>query len=362
MPRPGSPTDLPPAAGSADALVITQLMPEGAPLVVIASTPLDAQRLQEEAKWFAPQLRVHFLPDWETLPYDAFSPHQDLVSERLATLYAVMRGECDLLVVAAGTALTRLASAQYLAAHTFFLKKGSRLDIEGLRAQLVTAGYEHVTQVVAPGEYSIRGGLVDLYPTGAALPFRIDLFDDEVDSIKNFDADSQRTLFPVSEIRMLPAREFPMDEKGRTTFRRRFRETFEGDPTRTQIYKDISNGTPTAGIEYYLPLFFDETATLFDYLPEGSRVLLHHNVPGALAEFWVDLKSRYSMVGGDRSRPVLPPGDIFLSDEQFFVALQKLPVWRIKAADKQDEVEREIIPPVALAPMSIATDRRAEDP
>ena len=361
-PRPGSPTDLPPAAGSADALVLTQLAKPGEPLVVITSTPLDAQRLQEEARWFAPNLRVHFLPDWETLPYDAFSPHQDLVSERLATLYAVMRSECDLLVVAAGTALTRLAPTQYLAAHTFFLKKGDQLDIEGLRAQLVTAGYEHVTQVIAPGEYSIRGGLVDLYPTGAALPFRIDLFDDEVESIRNFDADSQRTLFPVSEIRMLPAREFPMDEAGRTTFRRRFRETFEGDPTRTQIYKDISNGTPTAGIEYYLPLFFDETATLFDYLPQGARVLLHHNVPGALAEFWVDLKSRHSMVGGDRARPVLPPGDIFLSDEQFFIALQKYPVWRIKPADKQDDVEREIIPPVAFAPMSVATDRRAEDP
>ena len=361
-PRPGSPTDLPPAAGSADALVLTQLIQADAPLLVIASTPLDAQRLQEEARWFAPQLRVHLLPDWETLPYDAFSPHQDLVSERLATLYAVMRGECDLLVVAAGTALTRLAPAQYLAAHTFFLKKGDSLDIEGLRAQLTTAGYEHVTQVVAPGEYSIRGGLVDLYPMGAALPFRIDLFDDEVESIRTFDADSQRTLFPVPEIRMLPAREFPMDEAGRTCFRRRFRETFEGDPTRTTLYKDVSNGTPSAGIEYYLPLFFDETATLFDYLPANTRVLLHHNVPGALAEFWVDLKSRYSMVGGDRSRPVLPPNEIFLNDEQLFVALQKYPVWRIKTAALQDAVEREIIPPVALAPMSIATDRRADDP
>jgi len=145
-----------------------------------------------------------------------------------------------------------------------------------------TAGYAHVTQVVSPGEFSVRGGLVDLFPMGAALPFRIDLFDDEVESIKTFDPDTQRTVFPVPEIRLLPAREFPLDAAGRTHFRSRFREEFEGDPSRVALYKDVSNGIAPAGIEYFLPLFFERTATLFDYLPTDATVVLHHDVPAAI--------------------------------------------------------------------------------
>ena len=172
-------------------------------------------------------------PDWETLPYDHFSPHQDLVSERLATLYRVSRGECDVVVVAATTALYRLAPPSYLAAFTFFLQQGERLDVERLRAQLALAGYAHVTQVVSPGEFSVRGGLIDLFPMGSPLPYRIDLFDDEIESIKTFDVDTQRTLYPVRDVRLLPAREFPLDDAGRTRFRSRFREVFEGDPSKS---------------------------------------------------------------------------------------------------------------------------------
>ena len=300
LPKPGGRLDLPMLAGSADALCIAQmaqagLLPTAAGrlLVVVAASPLDAQRLHEEVQWFAPALRTHLLPDWETLPYDSFSPHQDLISERLATLYAVSQGACDVLLTAATTALTRLAPPSFLAAHTFFLKKGERLELDKLRAQLSLAGYQHVTQVVAPGEFSVRGGLIDLFPMGAVLPFRIDLFDEEVETIRTFDADSQRTLYPVSEIRMLPAREFPIDDApggGRQRFRQRFRETFEGDASRVAIYKDVSNGVAPGGIEYYLPLFFDEneTATLFDYLPPDALLFQHHDVPGAIAEFWND--------------------------------------------------------------------------
>ncbi|MBL8447295.1 MAG: transcription-repair coupling factor, partial [Zoogloeaceae bacterium] len=324
-PKPGQRLDLEGLAGSADALALARLARAGRMLAVITANPLDAQRLQEEITWFAPDLRVHLLPDWETLPYDSFSPHQDLISERLATLYAVGRGETDVLLVPATTALYRMAPAAYLAAYTFFLKQGAKLDVDQLRGQMTTAGYAHVTQVVSPGEYSVRGGLIDLFPMGATLPYRIDLFDDEVESIKTFDPDTQRTVYPVKEIRLLPAREFPIDDKGRTRFRSRFRETFEGDPSRVALYKDVSNGIAPAGIEYYLPLFFDETATLFDYLPKDASVVLHQDVPGTIAEFWRDTKSRHELLAGDRTRPVLPPADLFLDEERFFLAFRERP-------------------------------------
>ncbi len=356
LPKPGQRLDLPALPGSADALALAELAARKlAPmLAVVTASPLEAQRLEEEIRWLAPGLRVHLLPDWETLPYDAFSPHQDLVSERLATLHAVSRGECDVLLTAASTALMRLAPRAYLAGRTFFVKKGDRLNLEGLRAQLTEAGYQHVTQVVAAGEYSVRGGLVDLFPMGTALPFRIELFDEEVETLRTFDVDSQRTLYPVPEIRLLPAREFPMDEAGRNRFRARFRETFEGDASRIALYKDVSNGVPPAGIEYFLPLFFEETATLPDYLPPGSLIAQHGDVPGAIAEFWRDLKGRHKMLGGDRSRPVLPPGDIFLDDEGFFAAARAFPGLRLRAGAGAE---------AAAAPLPpLAVDRKADDP
>jgi len=363
-PKAGQRVSLPDFAGSCDALAISQLSRQADGkrlLAVIAASPLEAQRLAEEVVWFTPALRVHLLPDWETLPYDHFSPHQDLVSERLATLFAVSQGQCDVLICAASTAATRLAPPSFLAAHTFFMKRGDKLDIEKLRAQLTLAGYQHVTQVVAPGEYSVRGGLVDLFPMGTQLPYRIELFDDEIETLRSFDVDSQRTLYPVPEIRLLPAREFPAGEAGRTTFRQRFRDAFEGDASRISLYKDVSNGILPAGIEYYLPLFFEQTATLFDYLPADSDLLLHGDVPAALTEFWSDLKSRYKMLGGDRSRPVLPPQDIFLREEDFFIATHRFAQFVAKVG------ARETATAVSLSPMemalpTVAVDRKADDP
>ncbi len=349
----GERTLLPSYAGSSDALVLAQLANERKGLLaVLTASAGDAQRLLDELPWFAPGLKVRLLPDWETLPYDSFSPHHDLVSERLATLYSVTRGECDVLLVPASTAAYRFAPPAYLAAYTFFLQKGETLDADAFRAQLTLAGYTHVSNVVSPGEYSIRGGLVDLYPMGSALPYRLDLFDDEIESIKTFDVDTQRTLYPVPEIRLLPAREFPLDDKGRTRFRQRFRETFEGDPAKSGIYKDISSGIPSAGIEYWLPLFFDETATLFDYLPQGATLCLHGSVPEALRDFWRDAQSRFEMLSGEKSRPLLPPADLFLNEEAFFTAAK--PYTRLVLAKGSDG------PTAAVPP--VAVDRRADDP
>ena len=352
LPKPGQRFDLPPLTASADALALAQLARPGRLLAVVTAGPLEAQRLAEEIAWFAPALRVQLLPDWETLPYDGFSPHQDLISERLATLYAASRGECELLITAASTAITRLAPPAFLAGHTFFVKKGERLDLAKLRAQLTLAGYQHVTQVVAAGEYSVRGGLIDLFPMGTQLPYRIELFDDEVETIRSFDVDTQRSLYPVPEIRLLPAREFPAGDAGRTTFRQRFREAFEGDASRISLYKDVSNGILPAGIEYYLPLFFEATATLFDYLPESATLLLHGDVPGAIAEFWTDTQGRYRMLGGDRSRPVLPPTELFLRDEEFFVAARALRQLGLRAVGAQGAAT---LPPLAV-------NRKADDP
>lgn len=308
--------------GSADALAIARYHTahrQDVPLLaVMCANAVDAQRLSQELAYFAPDARVRLLPDWETLPYDTFSPHQDLVSERLATLHDLGEGRCDILLVPATTALYRMPPASFMAAYTFSFAQGERLDEAKLKAQLTLAGYEHVSQVVRPGEYCVRGSLIDLFPMGSPLPYRIDLFDDQVDSIRAFDPDTQRSLYPVRDVRLLPGREFPFDEAARTAFRSRWRETFEGDPSRATIYKDIGNGVPSAGIEYYLPLFFDETATLFHYLPQNAHLVFAGDLDASIRRFTADTKQRYAFMSHDRERPILEPQRLFLSDEDFF--------------------------------------------
>ncbi len=309
--------------GSSDALALAQYAARHSPLAIIAANALEAQRLLEEIPFFAPDLRVHLLPDWETLPYDHFSPHQDLISERLATLHHIRSQVCDVIVVPLTTALYPLPPAEYLATFTFFLKRGEKLDVARLREQLAFAGYNHVQQVLTPGEYCVRGGIIDLFAMGSVLPYRIDLFDDEIETIATFDVDTQRTLYPVPEIRLLPAREFPLDEKGQATFRQSFRERFEGDPSRSRIYKDVSKGIAPAGIEYYLPLFFEQTATLFDYLPKHATLCLHHEVEEAITTFARDAASRYNLLRGDPQRPLLEPKELFLDAERFFIRVKE---------------------------------------
>ena len=354
LPKPGARVDLPPLAGSADALALAELAAanQGRTLAVVTASAADAQRLLDEIPWFAPGLRVRLLPDWETLPYDHFSPHQDLVSERLATLWAALQGEVEILLVPASTAVNRLAPPEFMAAYTFAFRKGQKLDADRFRSQVTLAGYAHVTQVVSPGEYSIRGGLIDLFPMGSQLPYRLDLFDDEIESIKTFDVDTQRTVFPVPEVRLLPAREFPMDDRGRTHFRQCFRERFEGDPARSGIYKDISTGIASAGIEYYLPLFFDEMASIFDYLPPDAVFVTHGDAPAAIAAFWNDTRSRHNLLQGDKARPLLAPEELFLTDEAFFTAAK---AYGRLAIPGKNEGAAGILP-------NVAVDRRSDDP
>jgi len=317
-PPSGPPRNQSGLAGAADALYLAELAKQTHPLVVVCASAWDANRLAEELRWFDSELRVCNFPDWETLPYDTFSPHPDLISERLATLYQISRGEFDVAVVAFSTALYRLAPPAFLAAHTFFLKLKDTLDEAAFRAQMTLGGYSHVNQVFAPGEFSIRGGLIDLFPMGSTLPYRIDLFDNEIESLRAFDVDTQRSIYPVGEVRLLPAREFPLDETGITRFRQNFRERFEGDPTKSKLYKDVSNGLAPAGIEYYLPLFFEATATLFDYLPAQTKLVSHGALDPAGQAFWTDAQSRHRLLSGDKDRPLLPPADLFIQTEAFF--------------------------------------------
>jgi transcription-repair coupling factor (superfamily II helicase) len=325
LPAPGQRTSTALLHGSSDAPALAALAARARPLLVLTESAWQAQRLLQEIPFFAPQLRVHMLPDWETLPYDHFSPHHDLVSERLATLCQMVRGDFDIALVPVTTALYRMAPVDFITANTFYFRQGAKLGAEALRHQLTLAGYNHVTQVVAPGEYSFRGGLIDLYPMGSPLPYRIDLFDETIDSIRSFDVDSQRSIMKVPEVRLLPAREFPMDEAARTAFRQRFRERFEGDPSRSQVYKDVSKGIPTAGIEYFLPVFFDSTALLTDYLPKNTTVCLRPGITEAIDEFWADTRGRHAIVRGDLANPVLPPQELFLTEEAFFGAIKPFP-------------------------------------
>ncbi|WP_027014930.1 transcription-repair coupling factor [Comamonas composti] len=323
---PGKRHTLPRPAGSSDALLLAHIgereKAAGHVTAIVTADAADAQRLIDEIAFFAPGLRCALFPDWETLPYDSFSPHQDLISERLATLWRINQRDkeqgADVVLVPATTALYRLAPPAFLAGYTFEFKTGQKLDEARLKAQLTLAGYQHVSQVVSHGEYAVRGGLIDLFPMGSPHPYRVDLFDDEIDSIRTFDPDTQRSLYPVPEVRLLPGREFPLDEDARAKFRHRWRELLEGDPTKSRIYKDMGAGLVTAGIEYYLPLFFDDTATVFDYLGSDATVVLHGDLEPAFQHFWQDTKERYRLVAGDPERPALAPELLFLSAEQFY--------------------------------------------
>ncbi|MEN9628459.1 MAG: transcription-repair-coupling factor, partial [Pseudomonadota bacterium] len=323
---PGKRYTLPRPTGSADALLLARqaaaAKAAGRVLAVITAEPADSTRLLDELPFFDPGLRVALFPDWETLPYDTFSPHQDLVSERLATLWRVRNADVDVVLMPATTALVRLAPPSFMAGTTFHFKQKTRLDEARLKAQLTLAGYQHVSQVVSPGEYAVRGGLIDLFPMGSPVPYRVDLFGDEIDSIRTFDPDSQRSLYPVPEVRLLPGREFPMDEDARTGFRARWRERLDGDPTRSRIYKDMAQGIASGGIEYYIPLFFDHAATIFDYLGEQAEVALHGEIDEALQRFWVDTRERHRFLQHDPERPILPPEALFLRTEELFALTQ----------------------------------------
>jgi transcription-repair coupling factor (superfamily II helicase) len=380
FPPPGQRHRLALPPGSSESLVLATLARQHR-LLILTQTAQEASRLVEEMTWFQPDLRVRLLPDWETLPYDPLSPHPDLVSERLATLWLAHDDQVDVLVAPAATAMQRLCPPDYLNAHTFLVQEKDQLNVERLRGRLATAGYTAVSQVLSPGEFAVRGGLVDLFPMGAPLPYRIDLFDDEVESIRTFDPDTQRTLYKVPEIRLLPAREVPLDEDGVTRFRQNFRDRFEGDPSKSQMYKDVSNKLAPGGVEYYLPLFFEDTATLFDYLGEDTRLVLHGQIQAAVEGFWQDTQSRHRLLAGDKHRPLLPPDALFLPPDQFFGLLRPFARLELlpspaggRAGDEEAPADSATVAPSPQTPLpggealpyrpapAVEVDRKADNP
>ncbi|MEW9798629.1 transcription-repair coupling factor [Alteromonas sp. CYL-A6] len=314
--------------GSSQALAISQAAAQykGPVVLVTADTP-SALRLEKEIAFFcaADHPDITLFPDWETLPYDTFSPHQDIVSQRLKTLYQLTQQSQGIFIVPINTLMQRVAPVDYLAGHLLMLNKGDTLERETFRRNLEQAGYLHVSQVTAHSEFSVRGSIIDLFPMGSDKPFRIDLFDDEVDSIRYFDIETQRSTDEVNEIRMLPAREFPTDKAALSLFRQQFLDRFDASNAQESVFSQVTKGTMPSGVEYYLPLFFEKTATLFDYLHPDAMLLLHGDVKDASEFFWADVEERYEQHRYNLARPLLTPQELFLPVNELFGAIKDWP-------------------------------------
>ena len=314
--------------GSSSALAIARAYQQSTgPVVLLTADTPSALKLQREIAFFLNTDAAHvpLFPDWETLPYDMFSPHQDIISQRLETLYHFSSQRQGLFIVPVNTLMQRLAPVDYLNKYLLMLNQGQTLDREQFRRNLEQAGYLHVSQVMSHSEFSIRGSVIDLYPMGSERPFRLDLFDDEIESIRYFDPESQRSSDAVSEIRLLPAREFPTDKDAITLFRQQFLDRFDSSQAQESVFAQVSKGTMPSGVEYYLPLFFEHTATLFDYLHPDTKLMLHGDLQQASDFFWADVNERYEQHRYNLTRPLLPPDELFLPMNALFEQIKKWP-------------------------------------
>lgn len=315
------------ATGQALAIAENAKMHSGITLVV-THTAQEAIQLRQSIEFFLAGTSVSSLifPDWEILAYDIFSPHQDIISERLQILAGLPKIQQAVLVVALPTLLHQLPPIDYVASRTFDYRVGGTLDRTVLQKQLSHAGYHRVETVYEHGEYAFRGSLIDIYPMGEKKPFRIDLLDDEIESLRIFDADTQRTVETVKQLKLLPAREFPLDKEGINCFLNNWHDHFDQDPAKCQLYLDVKNGIAPQGIEYYLSLFFTQTATLFDYLPQTTQVFAQSGLDQAAENFWQEAHNRFDEFGIDAHRPLLQPKDVFVATEALFNRLKQHPV------------------------------------
>ncbi len=296
-------------------------------ILVIARDTLGAEVLHNELAFFLPpdaNRPILHLPDWETLIYDSFSPHQDIISERLAVLNELAGLEQGVVIVPAATLSQRMAPAAFILGSSLVLSKGQKFDINQMRRRLQGAAYRAVDTVFEHGEYAVRGAIMDIFPMGSDTPYRIDLFDDEIDSIRTFDPESQRSLDQVEDISLLPAREFPLTDDAIKAFKNRWFQTFGGDTRNCPLYRDVAQGLSPAGIEYYLPLFFDELASLFDYLPDNTLVFCDEIETG-LESYWTEASDRYENLRYDIQRPILSPKSIIMPPDELFSTLKKFP-------------------------------------
>ncbi|MDX2506299.1 MAG: transcription-repair coupling factor [Gammaproteobacteria bacterium] len=311
--------------GSALSLAISNLARQSGQFVTLITSDMpSAQKLKYELSFFLAEsgLEILTLPDWETLAYDQFSPHQDIISERLATLYHLPRLKQGILIVPLNTLMHRLMPLDYINNNTLILDRGMTLDIDQFRRDLEKSGYRCVDNVYEHGEFAVRGSIIDLYPMGSPLPYRLDLFDDEIDTIKNFDVDTQRSIKNCDSINMMPAREFPLDKQAINLFREQYRNILGGELTDSIIYNDIGQGISSPGIEYYLPLFFQQTTTLFDYLPEQAIIVNFTDLESITERFIHDTDLRYEQYCHNIAHPILPPAELFLRTDELFAHLK----------------------------------------
>ncbi|HTV52633.1 MAG TPA: transcription-repair coupling factor [Steroidobacteraceae bacterium] len=352
--------------GSAAALALAEAVSLDRRLyLVVTPGARELERLAAEVRFFGgAAARLLTLPDWEILPYDLFSPHPDITSQRLRTLYELPHTHSGLLIVAADTLLQRLPPPQYIQGRAFELAVGTTLGLEAFRLRLAEAGYANVSQVTAPGEYAVRGSLLDVFPMGAAEPLRIDLFGDEIEAIRRFDPETQRSLDAIERVRLLPARELPLDPQAVRGFRRRYRTRFEGEPLQSAIYRGVSEGLAPAGIEFYLPLFFDTTATLFDYLPRDAVLVYESGAQASLERLWSDIEARYEERRHDIERPVLAPPELFLDPQELATRAEPFASIALETfkADTDTGGAAGVVNFPTSAPRELRIDARAEQP
>lgn len=287
-------------------------------LIITADTPTALKLEHELVSINRDSIEISLFPDWETLPYDTFSPHQDIISQRLATLYRLSRSESGIVIVPANTLMHKLAPKHYIESNSLLVKKGDTVDLVQMRRNLESSGYRNVEQVMEHGEYSARGAILDLYPMGSKTPYRLDFMDDEIEDIRIFDPDNQRSSDSINNIELLPAHEFPTDEQAINLFRRQYREQLNTTTNKESVYHQVTDGILPAGIEYYLPLFFEHTSTLFDYLPNNAQVVIHGDLDKSLHQYWHDIDFRFEDRRYDPTRPLLPPETLFIKQEQLF--------------------------------------------
>lgn len=315
--------------GSAQSLAIANAAARCAgPLLLICENNELAEQFRRELKYFCSSsagFGVFSMSDWETLPYDNFSPHQDIISDRLSALYNLPLLKQGIVVVSVSSLMHKLPPHTYIAANSLDLAVGQSLRVEDMRQQLSDAGYHAVDNVHEHGEFAVRGSIIDLFPMGSAHPFRIDLLDEEIETLRSFDPETQRSAELVQAIKLLPGREYPMDETGIKEFRRRFRETFDVDLRTCPLYQDVSDGINSPGLEYYLGLFFPQLDSLFSFLPANTTVCTIGNLKQAGDQFWQDIENRYRDRQIDRYRPILPPDQIFIAIDFVLAALKRYP-------------------------------------
>lgn len=327
------------------------------PLLVIARDNHGANQIESDLRTLlgsASDLPVVAFPDWETLPYDAFSPHPDIISQRLAALHQLPTLRRGIVVVPVQTLLQQLAPLKYIIGGSFDLKVGQRLNLDAEKRRLEAAAYRNVPQVMDPGDFAVRGGLLDVFPMGAEAPLRIELLDEDIDSIRAFDPESQRSLDKVDAVRMLPGREVPLDELSVSRVLATLRERFDVDTRRSALYQDLKSGLAPAGVEYYLPLFFDETATLFDYLQPNALPVIAPGVGEAAASFWAQTQNRFEQRRHDVERPLLAPTELYLSPEAFSARLNTLPRIEVWSADHPRIDEAKPLGDQPLPPLPVA--------